>query len=294
MKYASAAALRDALEQRLRNEARETGAAVARLRKRVAFERFLARLATTAPEAWVLKGAFALDLRLGLRARTTKDIDLARSDEEAAAIEDLQAAAAADLGDFFVFTAQRTTALDNAAGFRAVRYSVIAELAGKRFEQFPLDISLGEVSSLAPEILNAPGLLAFADVDAPELPVVALEQHIVEKLHAYTGTYGPEDRKSSRVKDLVDLVLIAESARPRAEQLHKALSATFESRARQPLPASLPSPPADWAVPYAEMAIEVELPTDLAAAHRTAAALLDPILEGSATGRWEPERLRWQ
>jgi predicted transcriptional regulator of viral defense system len=35
-----------------------------------------------APERWVLKGAFALDLRLGLRTRTTKDIDIARIDDE--------------------------------------------------------------------------------------------------------------------------------------------------------------------------------------------------------------------
>lgn len=294
MKYASAAAFRDALEQRLRNESRETGVAIVRLRKRVAFERILARLAATAPDTWVLKGAFALDLRLGLRTRTTKDIDLGRSDEETTAIEHLQAAAAIDLGDFFVFAVQRTTALDDATGFHAVRYSVTAELAGRRFEQFPLDISFSEVSTLAPEILDAPGLLDFAEVPTPELPVVALEQHIAEKLHAYTGTYGPEGRKSSRVKDLVDFVLIAGSASPQAEQLHKALSAAFESRARQPLPARLPSPPAEWAIPYAEMAAELDLPTDLTTAHRTAAALVDPVLEGCTTGRWEPEQLRWQ
>jgi hypothetical protein len=36
---------------------------------------------------WVLKGAFALELRLGVRTRTTKDIDLARADNEEAATE---------------------------------------------------------------------------------------------------------------------------------------------------------------------------------------------------------------
>jgi hypothetical protein len=42
----------------------------------VAFDRFLARLATKEPEAWIVKGGFALQLRLGERARTTKDIDV--------------------------------------------------------------------------------------------------------------------------------------------------------------------------------------------------------------------------
>jgi hypothetical protein len=41
---------------------------VMRLRKRVAFERFLAKLGAAEPGNWVLKGAFALELRLGVRA----------------------------------------------------------------------------------------------------------------------------------------------------------------------------------------------------------------------------------
>jgi len=44
VKYASAPAFRDALEQRLRTQTRESGFSLMRLRKRVAFERFLARL----------------------------------------------------------------------------------------------------------------------------------------------------------------------------------------------------------------------------------------------------------
>src|ERR1019366_9645686 len=107
MRYESAHAFRDALEQRLRNQAQSTGAAVMRLRKRVAFERYLARLATASPERWILKGAFALDLRLGLGTRTTKDIDLARTDDEQAATADLMAAAGLDLGDFFSYRVSR-------------------------------------------------------------------------------------------------------------------------------------------------------------------------------------------
>jgi hypothetical protein len=63
MKYTSAAAFRQALEQRLKNEATSTGLGLARLRKRVAFELFLRRLLVVAPDRWVLKGALALDFR---------------------------------------------------------------------------------------------------------------------------------------------------------------------------------------------------------------------------------------
>ncbi len=84
MKYATPEAFRAALDQRIRNEAATSGVPVMRLRKRVASERFLARIAIVDTQRWVLKGAFALDLRLGLRTRTTKDIDLAGADDEQA------------------------------------------------------------------------------------------------------------------------------------------------------------------------------------------------------------------
>lgn len=85
MKYTSATAFRQALEQRLKNEAASTGLGLARLRKRVAFELFLRRLLAVAPDRWVLKGALALDFRLAAITRATKDIDIGRSDDEAAA-----------------------------------------------------------------------------------------------------------------------------------------------------------------------------------------------------------------
>jgi len=55
VKYDTAEAFRAALDQRIRNEATTTVLPVMRLRKRVAFERFLARLAVAEPGSWVLK-----------------------------------------------------------------------------------------------------------------------------------------------------------------------------------------------------------------------------------------------
>jgi hypothetical protein len=55
VRYATAKAFRTALEQRLKNEAEASGTALIRLRKQVAFERFLARLAVSESAGWVLK-----------------------------------------------------------------------------------------------------------------------------------------------------------------------------------------------------------------------------------------------
>jgi hypothetical protein len=51
MRYADASAFRQALDARLKTEAKRTGLGLARLRKRVAFELFLRRLVAVAPIA---------------------------------------------------------------------------------------------------------------------------------------------------------------------------------------------------------------------------------------------------
>lgn len=293
MRYESPEAFRTALEQRLKNDAEASGVALLRVRKRVAFERLLARLASAPTRDWMLKGAFALELRLGLRTRATKDIDLALPAGEEDATEYLNAAAALDLGDYFHFEVRRTPALDTATEIRTVRFTVRTDLAGRRFEQFPVDVALSESSPTETEHLSVPNSLEFAGLSLPAIPVVELERHVAEKLHAYTGMYGPDGLKSTRVKDLIDIVLIAELTELDASKLRASLKATFDERASQPLPQSIPAPPDSWARPYAQLAREVGLNTELATGHAAAAQLLDPVLHSTATGRWNPEIRRW-
>jgi hypothetical protein len=74
MKYKSGAAFRQALEQHLLDRSRQSGSSLVRLRKAVVFDRLLARLALAAPRRWVLKGALALDFRLGARTSSLSDL----------------------------------------------------------------------------------------------------------------------------------------------------------------------------------------------------------------------------
>lgn len=60
MRYETSASFRRALEERLRQHSQASAMPLARLRKMVAFERFLARLVTAQPDSWVLKGRLAL------------------------------------------------------------------------------------------------------------------------------------------------------------------------------------------------------------------------------------------
>jgi len=121
--------------------------------------------------------------------------------------------------------------------------------------------------------------------------VVSLEQQVAEKVHAYTRSY--RGQPSSRARDLVDLVLIKKIATLDGAKLHAALRGTFEGRGQHPLPGTFPPPPAEWSVAYRKLAKEVGLDTDLAAGHREAAALLDPILGGMESWRWDAAKGRW-
>ena len=119
-KYKTAVDLRRALEARLKDEAESTGSDYGRLRRIVVFDRIAARLSAS-EEGWVLKGGTALEFRLGLRARATKDLDLVlrSAPPERAAIRDiLIETLAADVDrDRFVFTVGHPIELDtDAAG----------------------------------------------------------------------------------------------------------------------------------------------------------------------------------
>jgi hypothetical protein len=294
MKYKSAPDFRQALERRLPALSEETGRSPVRLRKEVAFDRLLARLVATAPDRWLLKGALALDYRFGSHARTTRDVDLAAVGNEASATADLLAAQAVDLGDFFAFAIERTSALDRIRDAAAIRYHVIAELAGRTFDEFVLDVGFDPPTDVELARLRGPDLLAFADLAPAEVAAVPLEYQIAEKVHAYTRGYGDRTR-STRVKDLVDLAMIATEGAPDAALLRAAIDRTFARRAGQPLPPTLPDPPPDWRVPYGRMAREIGLDPDLDSGHALAARLLDPVLSGEvAAGIWHPGDGRWR
>lgn len=282
-----------ALEQRLKTEAERTGLGLARLRKRVAFELFLRRLAQVAPDRWVLKGALALDFRLDGASRPTRDIDLGRDDDDEAAIEDIAAAQRLRLDDFFTFTASRTDAFDQVDEFQAIRFHVRAELAERVFEQFVVDIGFAKPALLKPERVRTSDFLSFAGIEPLELPAIPLAQHLAEKVHAYTRSYGTTARPSTRPKDLIDILLIADSQMLEAAALHDALTHTFETRGRQSLPRSLPAPPPKWAPAFGRLAEEVGLEPDLAAAFNRAAVFLDPVLSGETHGNWDPAVSTW-
>lgn len=290
MRYETAAAFRTALEARLKT-AQSEHSGLSRLRKRVVFERLLARLNVVAPDGWVLKGGFALELRLGDHARTTKDIDIDWQVDESEGVELLLDVTALDLDDRFEFSLERSRAEDDAQ--RGQRWAVTATLAGREFERVAIDVEFATSPVLEPGTVTASHLLDFAGIDPVPVRTLAIEQHVAEKLHAYTRRYAG-DAPSSRVKDLVDLVVIARTSEIDAASLIQAIEAIFARRTPQAIPRALPEPPTDWAPGWRKLAMEVPAEKELGAGCSAAAAFLDPILDGRvASGTWNPDGTAW-
>ncbi len=293
MRFRAAAPFRQALEQRLNARTAGDGTRIARDRKRVAFERLLVRLNVIASDRWLLKGGFALDLRLAEKARATRDVDLEWQADEAELIEALIDAASANVGDHFTIHVERTaTPQDRLGGSHRFRAAVT--LAGRPFEPFVLDVGLRSDPIGPYDTLATPDLLAFAGIEPAPICAISLEQHIAEKLYAYTRRYA-DGQPSSHVKDLVDIVLMSELASYEFSGLRGAIVRLFETRATHELPACVPTPPREWARPYRMLAEEVGLDPDPAVGHYLVAAFLDPILAAaSGLSRWDAEPLEWK
>jgi predicted nucleotidyltransferase component of viral defense system len=274
------------------NAARTDTVGISRLRKRVVFERLLARLNETAPGAWVLKGGFALELRLGAHARTTKDIDVDFAVDEEQAIELLIDAARLDLDDGFEFDIERASTDADPGGGQ--RWSVTANVAGRQFERAAIDINFATEPILDPQTIVSSELLAFADVEPVRIPALAVEQHVAEKLHAYTRTYAGE-RPSSRVKDLVDLLVIANTTELDAKRLDDAIDEIFSRRATHPRPTAVPAPPKDWAAAWRRLVMDLPADAEVDAGHQAVASFLDPVLSHvTPGGTWDPTERRWR
>lgn len=257
-------------------------------RNEVAYRRLVARMFTVEPDRWVLKGGFALILRLD-PSRTSNDIDVtyvADTGEHALAVEALQRAAAHDLGDFFSFEIVNVGAETDD---RARRVSLLCRLGAREFTRFRVDLAVPRPDVPSEEI-EAPPLSGIDGVDAvPLLRALAWSQQIAEKVCAALERHG--DNFSSRARDLADLGMIATQVDDLdGTELIDALRGEEQRRRETTLPDGLPERLAlsedqydAWRSTFSNATRGA--PITLDDALELATALVNPILDGSAAGR---------
>lgn len=278
----SPAAFRASVEQRLREEATRSARPINRVRTLLIMERFIARLAAVGPDVLLLKGGFALELRLD-RARTTRDIDLRAigSPNDLASV--LRRAAEVrlepdDLIEFSVAPNAEHPEID-AAGYHydGFRFIVRSTLAGKPFgDPFGLDVAYADPIHGTPHVVEGSAFFERYGIPRLRVPVYPLASHVAEKLHAYTV---PRPRPNSRVKDLVDLAMIAQLDDLDPAELRRAIELTFAFRRTHEIPVEVPDPPEGWSSRYLRMREEDQLPwTSIDDVLDVARAFLDPVL----------------
>ena len=92
-------------------------------------------------------------------------------------------------------------------------------------------------------------------------PSISREEHFAQKLHAYT--LPRTGRPNSRVKDLIDLVLLMEAGALKPERLRNAIRDTFSRRATHELPPVLEAPPDFWGPAFERLAEECRIHADM-------------------------------
>jgi predicted nucleotidyltransferase component of viral defense system len=246
--------MRIALEDRLNSFARDSGSDIMRIRRHVPFDRFLARLFYEQKEKLILKDGYALELHIN-NTRTTKDIDISfngdlggiwtnkHKSDPVALHEFIQNLALIDTGDYFEFVIGNASFDLENAPYGGYRFPVEARMAGCLFIKFEIDFAAGDAWIEPHGTVKLHDWFNFASLPAPEIPVISQEQQFAEKIHAYTL---PRTTPNSRVKDIVDIILMIEKGNLKIESLNDALLRTFQKRNTHPVTDDLPDPPGLW------------------------------------------------
>lgn len=227
--YASWSALLAATKAAAAQDAKAGGADVSSHLAMARADRFLCRVfADGESSQWLLKGGTSMLARVR-QTRTTKDVDLAgsrKSVEEA--VDALCECASRDLGDHvrFELTRNRITGQgDNQPGVETRRlvFTAFDQQTGRRIGDVPVDLvveppPVGDIEMIEP--VNR--LRLGRPVQSSPYRLFPIADQIADKVCATHMRYSG-NKPSSRVKDLVDLVVIARTQRVDLDQLRLAI-----------------------------------------------------------------------
>jgi len=291
------------VEQAMKAAAASSGsrtAGLGELLTRARFDRFLSRVfADGDSSGWMLKGGTSILARVP-EARNTQDLDLAASQASLdEAVEDLRRRVQADLGDHltFEFVSSKPTGLGNTqpdVHTRQVVFGCFAQSGNrrKRVGEVKVDLVVGPPPTAPADVLEPVTRLQLAK----PLPVVPyrlfpLVDHVAEKVCATMSRAYPGGRPSSRVKDLVDLVVIARTQTVPLQPLQLAI-ATQQVHSRLD-PFDRLQVPEGWGTRYRVMAATVPPAAPVVDVEQASALMDDFLMPALAPGR-APDDVAWR
>jgi len=172
------------------------------------------------------------------------------------------------------------------------RFGIRAFLDNRAFESFHIDVGVGDPIIGSIDYLDTIDLLSFANLEPVSIPCYPVNQQIAEKLHAYSRPRG--SGLSSRVKDFIDIILLAELGEIDKQELMAAIQATFDHAPTHEIPSELSPPPKGWLRSYNRLAESVRLDeVSFDEAYLRLQMFLNPILsKDESNAIWFP--LKWQ
>jgi hypothetical protein len=245
---------RSHLERLVDAWARERGLAPVRVRRWISSLALLGALdrvrEADGESRFLVKGGVAMELRLGLGARATQDIDIVfRGDPEQLidALDDAFDEAYAG----FTFQRGELTAIRDTG---ARRFEVKLSFGGRSWQTLKVEGAPPEAGAAEPELV--PSAISIADfgLDGPErVACLSLRYQIAQKLHAVTERF-PGD-ENDRFRDLIDLLLLRDLVED-LTAVYEACVAVFEARDKQRWPPEL-TVPKSWADSYTKLSQEI-------------------------------------
>lgn len=296
-------AIKDAARRTAASEGASIGAGTVSAQIRQArYDRFLSRVfAQGDASEWLLKGGMSMLARVP-RSRTTKDVDLAAQhvlglDEAERALSTL---VAADLGDHLTFRLSRSLATgdgDNQPGIRTRRliYACLGLHDDSQIDTVTVDVVVGPAPVGRPELVEPANRLHLRrPLITHPYRLYPIADQIADKVCATMSTGYAGGRRSSRVKDLVDLVVLAHSQCVDLAELRAAI-ATKRLHSRID-PFGHFDVPVDWRRTYPATARGVPSAEGYSAetAADLIASFIDPALTTSrSSGTWDPQQRTW-
>lgn len=142
--------------------------------------------------------------------------------------------------------------LDNAP-YGGARYSVSSFVDNRLFVRFQLDVGADVIVDEIEQISGS-DWLEYCGIDTPKVRMISIEQQLSEKLHAYS--FPRKERLNSRVKDLIDILLLIDLENINPDSFEKTIQKIFKTRGTHSIPESLDEPPKEWITIYQRLADE--------------------------------------
>jgi hypothetical protein len=174
--------------------------------------------------------------------------------------------------------------LENAP-YGGARYPVTSLIDGKIFVRFLLDIGADFLLDKT-ETIQGAKWLDFCGIPSPTIPMISIEQQFAEKLHSYTLPRA--GKVNSRVKDLVDMILLLNMRSLDLTEISRTIHKVFEKRATHYPPQILKTPPDEWQNQFLNMATECGFSLTMQAGFQKIALFYNSMMEHFLThGRVE-------